>query len=73
MERATGMQCMSTSIDVSASGKLNKVVTRKAKAGRNTILRRLSPEALAIFVYFLPYRETPSMKMATVEVEPPSM
>ena len=70
---ATGIQCISISVDLSKADKLNSVVVKKATKGRNTILSMLNFRASPMFVYFLPYRKTPSMKMATVEVVLPSM
>jgi len=70
---ATGIQCISVSVDLSKVDKSNNVMVKKATKGRNTILSMLSFRALHMFVYFLPYRKTPSIKMATVEVVLPSM
>ncbi len=54
MEMATGMACISTSVDVSVLGRPRVIVVRKAMSGRNTILNILNPKAIARFVYFLP-------------------
>ena len=54
MEIATGIQCISVSVDLSKVDKSNNVVDKKATIGRNTILNVLSFKALPMFVYFLP-------------------
>src|SRR3990167_7825140 len=67
------MPCISTNTELSKEGSLNNIVIIIAKDGKKTILNRLNLNACKIFVYFLPYRNTPSIKIATVEVEPPNM
>jgi hypothetical protein len=64
---------MSTKTDLSKTGKGNKLVVNRATIGRKTIRNRHNLNAVIFFVYFLPYRKTPSMKMATVEVVLPNM
>lgn len=73
MEMATGIPCIRTNTEPSTAVKLKSRVIRRANVGNITILNRLNLKAFVMFVYFLPYRKTPSMKMATVEVVFPSM
>ena len=54
MEMAIGMLCISINMDLSALGRSNEIVAKKAMMGRNIILSRLNSKALTIFVYFLP-------------------
>jgi hypothetical protein len=43
------------------------------KMGKKIILNKLNLNACKIFVYFLPYRNTPSINIDTAEVVPPSI
>ena len=73
MEIATGTLCISTSIVLSMLGRLNIFVMRSAIIGKIIILSKLNVRAFVIFVYLLPYRKTPSIKIAMIVVVLPSI
>ena len=70
---ATGIECISTKTVLSKLATLNAIVVKRARTGKATILRRLNLNALTLSVYFLPYKKTPSKKMATGAVVLPNM
>jgi hypothetical protein len=52
---------------------LKKIEVIKAIVGKNNIRNRLNFNAVLRFVYFLPCKKTPNIKMATVDVDLPNI
>jgi hypothetical protein len=70
---ARGILCISTRTDLSILFKLKISVTKTATTGKKAVLSIANFNPVFIFVYFLPYKKTPSIKVATADVDLPNM
>lgn len=73
VETARGILCISTTTDFSKDVILSNSIVKSAISGKKTILNKLNSKAFIKFPYFLPYKNVPSMKIATAAAVPPSM
>ena len=73
VETARGIPCISIITDFSMDVRSNNCNVKNARKGKKIILNKLNSKAFINFVYFLPYKNTPSMKMATAAAVPPSI